>query len=466
MSERSVVTQAYKFALDLTPAQTSSALSHVGGKRFVYNHMLAAVKANLSQREAERSYGIVDADLTPSLNWSAYGLRATWNIRKHTTAPWWDANSKEAYSSACASLSSALKNWSSSRKGARAGPNMGFPRFKKARGRQSVTFTTGTIRVEPDRHHVTLPRLGTLKTHESTRKLARRLEAGTARITTATLSVEAGRWYVSFVAHVERSLTAPAHTPRRANIVGIDLGVKDFLVVATPDGREVERIAAPREYRRAQRKLRALQRKAARQTGPYDPATKTRRDASTGWRETQRLIAKAHARVAFIRKDRIHKTTTRLAQTHQVIGVETLAVKAMMANGGARKKGLNRAIADAGFGETLRQLDYKTDWYDARLVRADRWYPSSKTCSACGTVKTKLSLRERTYTCHECGLVIDRDLNAAINLARLAQAATEEQPLSESASLGGADQKTTPRVADGNETETPPGSAAPQGTAA
>ena len=458
--------QAYKFALDLTPTQSAMAMSHVGGKRFAYNHMLAAVQANLDQRAAEKSYDIAAENLTPPLNWSAYSLRKMWNQRKGDAAPWWDENSKEAYATACVALANALKNWNASRNGTRAGAKMGFPRFKKARGRQSVTFTTGVIRVEPDRHHITLPRLGTLKTHESTRKLARRLEAGTARITTATLSMEpTGRWYVSFVVHVQRSMRAPAHAASRAPIVGVDLGVKDFLVVATPDGREVERIPAPREYRHAQAVLRALQRKAARQVGPYDPATRARRDASTGWRRTQKQIAKAHARVGHLRADRIHKTTTRLAQTHQVIGVETLAVKAMMASGGAYKKGLNRAIADAGFGETLRQLDYKTSWYDARLVKADRWYPSSKTCSGCGTAKAKLSLRERTYDCHECGLVIDRDLNAAINLARLAQANAENQ--SGSVSLGGADQKTTPRVAGGNETETPSvGNADPQGTAA
>lgn len=127
-----------------------------------------------------------------------------------------------------------------------------------------------------------------------------------------------------------------------------------------------------------------------------------------------------------------------------MIGAETLAVKNMMASGGARKRGLNRAMANASFGQLLRQIDYKAAWYGAQVVKAGRWYPSSKTCSGCGTVKAKLALPERTYVCTDCGLVIDRDHNAAVNLARYALAATDP-----SAGFGtdGADRKTTASVA-------------------
>jgi putative transposase len=122
------------------------------------------------------------------LNWSLPGLRKTWNGRKHSVAPWWSENSKEAYNTGLDALARALGNWSDSKNGTRAGKPAGFPRFKTRRSRKAVRFTTGTIRVEPGRHHITLPRLGRIKTHESTRKLARRVEAGTARILSATLS--------------------------------------------------------------------------------------------------------------------------------------------------------------------------------------------------------------------------------------------------------------------------------------
>lgn len=446
--------QAYRFALDPTPAQEAALNSHAGATRFAFNTMLAAVQANLDQRTAERSYPIAEDDLTGPLGWSMPALRRDWNQRKHTAAvredgtAWWAENSKEAYSSGCQALANALDNWKQSRAGARKGPRMGFPRFKsKRRSVRKFTFTTGTIRVEPDRKHVTLPRLGAIKTHESTRKLARRIEGGTARITCATVKHGHGRWYVSFACLVQRAAgRRPAHVPAGDPVVGIDMGVKDLIVLATPDGRNLERMRAPRELRQAQLVLRALQRKAARQVGPWDAENKRRRQASAGWEDTQRQVATAHARVAQLRGDRMHKLTTRLTQTHAVIGVETLAVKNMMAAGGARKRGLNRALADASLGQMLRMIDYKATWYGSRVVKGDRWHPSSKTCSGCGTVKTKLSLSERTYVCTDCGLVIDRDTNAAVNLARLALAAVSTDP-SAGFATGGADRKTTASAA-------------------
>ncbi|WP_435944727.1 helix-turn-helix domain-containing protein [Gordonia rhizosphera] len=229
--------QAYTFAVDPTPAQVRAFRSHAGGARTAHNTMLAVVKAVLDQRAAERSYGLAEEELTPSLNWSLAGLRKEWNARKGEVAPWWAENSKEAYSTGLDSLARGLDAWSKSRAGERAGKTVGFPRFTTARSRRSVRFTTGTIRVEPDRHHVTLPRIGRIKTHESTRKLARRVEAGTARILSATESEDSsGRWHVAFQVLVRRAVEPPAHVGVAAPIVGVDVGVKadSLLVVATP----------------------------------------------------------------------------------------------------------------------------------------------------------------------------------------------------------------------------------------
>ncbi len=134
-------------------------------------------------------------------------------------------------------LARGLDAWSTSRKGKRAGKTIGFPKFKTARSRRSVRFTTGTIRVETDRHHVTLPRLGRIHTCESTRKLARRIEAGTARILSATLSEDsAGRWHVAFQVLVHRAVEVPGHVGAGESVVGVDVGVKadPLIVVATP----------------------------------------------------------------------------------------------------------------------------------------------------------------------------------------------------------------------------------------
>lgn len=475
--------QGYRFALDPTPGQVRAFRSHAGGARFAHNVMLAVVKAVIDQRAAERSYGIVEAELTPLLNWSLAGLRKQWNARKDEVAPWWGDNSKEAYSSGLDALARGLDAWGKSRAGKRAGKPVGFPRFKSARAPRSVRFTTGTIRVETDRHHITLPRIGRIKTHESTRKLARRIDNGTARVLSATLSEDAsGRWHVAFQVVVQRAVAVPGHVGAQAPVVGVDVGVKadGLLVVATPDGREVARVAAPKSLTAAQHRLRALQRRAARQRGRYDSATQTRQQPSNRWRVTQQRIGRTHARAAAVRRDVLHKATTTLAAHHQVIVVETLNAAAMGSAGGSRKRGLNRALADASLAEIRRLLGYKTRWYGSVLVEADRWYPSSKTCSACLAVKTKLSLADRVFVCDNCGVRIDRDRNAAINLARLGDTHTlGEQSPTESGSVAGrgANQETDPAQAGdagGDETSTPhnttsvgqTGTASPQGEAA
>lgn len=226
---------------------------------------------------------------------------------------------------------------------------------------------------------------------------------------------------MSFQAIVQRDVAIPGHLGAGARSVGVDVGVKAdcLLVVATPDGREIKRVPAAKSLTAAQTRLRALQRQAARQQGPYDPDTKTKRQPSKRWIKTQKRVSRAHAHAAAVRRDVLHKATTALAQRHQVITVETLNASGMRSAGGAYKRGLNRALADAALAEIRRMLGYKTQWYGSTLVEADRYYPSSKTCSGCGRRKPNLALADRTYVCEHCGLMIDRDLNAAINLARL-----------------------------------------------
>jgi len=348
-----------------------------------------------------------------------------------------------------------------------------------------VRFTTGPIRVEADRHHVTLPRVGTIRTHESTRKLARRIEAGTARILSATVSEEpSGRWFCSFQVIVWRPVGVPGHAGAGAPAVGVDIGVKAdaLLVIAAPDSREIGRVPAPKSLTTAQGRLRAHQRKAARQQGPWDPGTKSRRPPSKRWGRTNRRIGRLHAHAAAVRRDVLHKATTSLAQQHRVITVETLNVSGMRSAGGAHKRGLNRALADASLAEVRRMLAYKCTWYGSTLVQAGRYYPSSKLCSACGRRKPNLTLADRIYKCGHCGLQIDRDLNAAVNLARLGEArqlmlAGEQGPAGSGPVAGrGATRETDPaRAGDagGCETSTPhrqqpgkTGTVSPQGEAA
>lgn len=418
--------QAYRFAFDLTPGQERDVLAHAGAARVAHNWALARVKAVLDQRAAERTYGIPDSQLTGSMSWTLAGLRRAWNDAKAEVAPWWAECSKEAYNTGLDALARALKNWDDFRTGKRKGRPVGFPRFKsRRRTTPSVRFTTGAIRVEPDRMHVVLPRLGRLKLHESARKLARRLDNGTARIMSATVRRDGGQWHVSFTVEVERADRKPA---RPDSVVGVDVGIKHLAVLSTG-----ELVDNPRHLNRAQAHLRSLGRALARKQGPD---RRTGRRPSNRWQRASARLGRAHARVANLRRDGLHKLTTRLAREHGTIVVEDLNVAGMLAN-----RRLARAIADCGFAEIRRQLAYKTGWNGGRLIVADRWYPSSKTCSGCGEAKTKLALAEREYHCEACGLVMDRDRNAAYNLAALAATTAGSGPVA----ARGADRKTRVR---------------------
>ncbi len=169
--------------------------------------------------------------------------------------------------------------------------------------------------------------------------------------------------------------------------------MEDLIVVATPDGNEVRREPAPKPLRRALAVVRALQRRAARQRGRRDPHAERQRDPSAGRARTQRAVAAAHARVANLRTGSTNSPPHSRRRTP--CWVETLAVKNMMAAGGARNRGLNRSLADASLGQHLRMIGYKAGWYGATAVKADRWHPSSKTCCGCGAVRTKLRLADR-----------------------------------------------------------------------
>jgi putative transposase len=248
---------------------------------------------------------------------------------------------------------------------------------------------------------VTLPRLGTIGTHESTRKLARRLDGGTARILSATVSRTAQRWYVSFQVEVARQI--PAQHPRAGSAIGVDLGVRTLLTGVDDRGKVVT-VPGPRALRTSLRRLRRASRAHSR---------KARGSANRA--KAAARLARIHARVASVRADALHKATTRLARQYQTVVVEDLNVTGMLAS-----RRLARAVADQGFGQARRMLSYKSTWNGGTLLIADRWYPSSKTCSRCGWRKPSLTLAERTFVCTRCGLVLDRDVNAAINLLKLA----------------------------------------------
>ena len=299
------VIQAYRFALDPTPAQRRTLASHCGAARVAHNWGLHLVQARLEQRRAGE-----DVDVP----WTLPALRQEWNRVKDQVAPWWAENSKEAYSSGLDGLARALKNWTDSCNGRRKGRPVGFPRPKrKSRARDACRFTTGQIKVLNDRKHVQLPRIGMVKTHESTRRLARRLEQGTARILAATISRTADRWFVSFTVEVQRHLPVGKG---KTTVVGVDVGVRHLAVLSTGTT-----VTNPRALERSQRKLRRLNRQLAR-----------RNTGSQRRRKTRRRLARVHARTTNLRRDTLHKLTSFLATQHGTVVVEHLNVAGMVRN--------------------------------------------------------------------------------------------------------------------------------------
>jgi putative transposase len=410
------VVQAYRFALDSNAAQESALRSHCGAARAAYNWAVGWVTASWWQRRAEESYGVPEGTLTEWRPWSLPALRKEFNQAKKTDprfAAWWEENSKEAYNTGLANASAAFDNYAKSKNGKRKGARMGTPRFKpKRKARLSCRFTTGTIRLDADGRHVTLPRLGTIRTHEPTGSLLTRITVGTARVLSATVRHERGRWFVAFQAEVKRDLV---RVTRPDVAVGIDLGIKTLAVMADSAG-EIREVPNPRHLSTALKQLRRASRTVSRRRGPD---RRTGQKPSRRWEKANARRNKVHHRVADLREDALHKLTTAVTCEYGTVVIEDLNVAGMVKN-----RRLARHIADAGFGEIRRQLTYKTRQRHAtRIIAADRWYPSSKTCSGCGTVKAKLPLHMRTYACDACGLVIDRDTNAARNLAALAATA-------------------------------------------
>jgi len=385
------VWQAYRFALDPTPAQERMLRSHAGAARFAWNWGLARCR---ERHAAEGKW------------YTAIDLHKLWNQAKRADPglAWWGENSKCAYQEAFRDLDRALRDFVKSGKGERAGRRLGFPRFKKrGKCRDSFRFSTGVMRCAGAT--ITLPRLGVVATCESTRRLARRLDAGTARILSATVSRTAQRWHVSFTVEVERAV--PERHPLPGSAIGVDLGVKSLLTGADHAG-NVTAMDGPKPLRASLRRLRRASRVHSRKA-----------KGSANRRKSAARLARVHARVADVRADALHKATTELARHYQTVVIEDLNVAGM-----TRNRRLARVIADQGFGQARRMLAYKTTWNGGTLITADRWFPSSKLCSACGAVKAKLPLSERVFSC-DCGLVLDRDVNAARNLLKLAVSGTE-----------------------------------------
>ncbi len=420
----------FKFCLAPTPDQDELLARHVGAARFAFNQCLRMVKTALDQRKADPNVDVP---------WTGFDLINTFNAWKKTEdagrvfavdgngvaemvaigLQWRGEVSQQVFEEAAVDCGRALSAWSDSRSGQRNGRRVGFPHFKKKAGTRGAFRLRDkrpkgrppTIRVgDNDRpRSVTLPGIGPVAVHDDTRRLRRMLAKGRAKILFATVSHYAGRWWVSLNVEAADLHSAHQHPLRDGRDhhgwVGVDRGLSEFLVAATADGHEAARITdAPKPLAAGINRQRRLARAVAR-----------KKRGSCNRRDAAAKLARHHHHVANVRRYFLHQVSNQLVKTHDRLVIEDLHVSGML-----RNRRLARAISDAGWADLARLLAYKQHWRNGAVVAADRWYPSSKLCPACGGIKSDLTLADRMFFC-ECGYMADRDLNAAHNLARWGQ---------------------------------------------
>ena len=349
----------------------------------------------------------------------------------------------QVFEEAAVDLGRALKAWNDSRSGTRKGRKVGFPRFKKKnptggsfRIRNKTNGAVGgrsSIRVGDGnrRRSVILPKIGTLRVREDTRRLRRMIAKNRARILYVTLSRGANRWWITITVHAADLHPAARHPPQAAEVptrvdvepdgakhdaqhrrqsrvsgwVGVDRGLHALIVAGTSDDKEVLRVGNPRAFLRGLLRMRSLSKAVSR-----------KKKGSKNRKKAVARLSRHHARIRDRRKHFLHQVSNQLVKNHARLVLEDLNIIGMRSN-----PRLSRAIMDAAWGELARQITYKQAWRAGQVVVADRWFPSSKTCSACGALRKGLTLKDRMFECGSCGHVIDRDLNAAANLAAWAE---------------------------------------------
>jgi putative transposase len=363
----------YNYRLYPTAGQQAALMRAFGCARVVFNDALrireAAYRAGLPY--------LTDRELSAWLT----AAKAT------SERSWLNEVSAVVLQQALADLNAAYRNFFASIAGKRKGPKVAKPRFRSRKNhRQSIRFTNNARFAVLPNGRLRLPKIGDVPVRWS-----RPLPSQPSSVTVVKDS--AGRYLASFVVQA-----APSTLPEAAPAVGIDLGLKHFAVLS--DGRK---IASPRFLRRAEQKLRQAQRALSRTE-----------KGSRNRDKTRLKVARAHARVADARRNFHHQLSTALIRENQAVAVENLAVRAL---GRTR---LAKSVHDAGWSSFVAMLDYKARLYGRTFIRTGRFEPTSRTCSQCGLNDGPKPLHVRIWQCRRCGALLDRDINAAINVAKAA----------------------------------------------
>lgn len=393
---------AHKIELDLTTEQEIYCARAAGTARFAWNWALA---------EWKRQYAAGEKP-------SATKLKAQWNAVRKTEYPWSFDVTKCASGQAIMNLGTAFSNFFRDVKKPKGARKAGRPKFKKKTHDQSFALWNDQFEIRgvfdkfgKDRGKIRIPNLGWVRMREPLRI--------DGRILGAVVSRKAGRWFISV--QCEMPDNTQAH-PAPGTVVGIDLGISHLMSISRPLPNGQTKIENPKALRKSMKRIKKLSRRISRQE-----EARKKRSAKTSRRMKKRRasLAKMHWRVANIRRDAIHKATTAISKNFETIVLEDLNVSGMVKN-----HALAGSLHDAAFGEIRRQFEYKAAMRGGHVRVANRFFASSKTCSACGCIADKLPLSVREWACTECGVVHDRDENAAINLESLVVGPAWSEPLS------------------------------------
>ena len=356
------IKRAYRFRFYPTTEQDEILARTFGCTRFIYNHMLRLRSDAWMNEHKSIGYHATSALLT--------------QLKKEPDRLWLNEVSSVPLQQSLRHLQTAFNNFFAKRSQ--------YPTFKSKWDKQSAEYTTSAFKW--DGKALTLAKMAQPLAIVWSRTLPK-----AAKITTVTVSKDAaGRYFVSL-------LCDDVVTPKRkvSAQVGIDLGLTHFAILSTG-----EKVESPKVFRQYEGRLGILQRRAAK-----------KQKGSTNRAKARLKVARLHARITDTRANFLHQLSNRIVRENQVIAVESLAVCNMKKN-----RSLAKSISDAGWGEFLRQLEYKAAWHGRILVGIDRWYPSSKRCHDCGHTVQALPLKVREWTCPKCGTVHDRDVNAARNI--------------------------------------------------
>ncbi len=278
---------------------------------------------------------------------------------------------------------------------------LSYPKFKKKKENFGSYYIGGDQVIIKDDKYLKVPNLGLVKIREKLRF--------NGKINSVTISQKANKFYASFSMQISHDEYNKTHKIKNLNnqSIGIDLGIKEFVCLSNG-----LMIKAPKPLNKLTRLLVKRQRRLSKKQH-----AKTKQEAINGVKKSNnylkesKKLAKLHSKIANIRSDFLHKLSSIIIKNYDYIGLENLNTQGMMKN-----HKLAKAIADVSFYEFNRQLEYKSNYQQKQIFRVDKFYPSSKTCCVCGNIKQDLTLKDRIYKCKSCGNIIDRDLNASINL--------------------------------------------------